>query len=179
MWIHLQAYDAKGNLVYQSGHYDYETQRLIRDDDIKVYEAKQGLTTDWAEFLDKPAGATFHFLLNNTVIKDNRIPPRGYNVDAWSQPGLRPVGATYTDGQYWDETHYLLPANKHVVTVHAALYYQTASRAYVDFLKANGGVDGEILFQLWERTPSSPVLMTFYPRYEAWFPIITKSWSPR
>jgi hypothetical protein len=89
------------------------------------------------------------------------------------------VGAAYADGQYWDETRYLLPEGTDAVRVSAVLYYQTASKAYIDFLKANGGVDGATLFDLWERTPSPPVLMTADPWYEMWFPIITKSWSPR
>ena len=179
MWLHVRAYDAADNLVYESGRYDTASQRLIRDEDVKVYEAKQGLTPDWAAFLNKEPGATFHFILNNTVIKDNRIPPRGYEVQTWDQPGLRPVGATYDDGQYWDDTHYLLPEDSDAVRVSAALYYQTASREYVDFLKANGGVDGEALFNLWERTPSPPILMTADPWYQTWLPIITKAWSPR
>lgn len=179
MWIHVRAYDATGNLVYESGRYDTATQRLVRDEDIKVYEAKQGLTPDFASFLNKESGATFHFILNNTVIKDNRIPPRGYDIQTWDRPGLRPVGATYADGQYWDDTRYLLPEGSSAVRVSAVLYYQTASREYVDFLKAKGGVDGKTLFALWERTPSPPVLMAADPWYEIWFPIITKSWLPR
>jgi hypothetical protein len=179
MWLHVRAYDGAGTMVYESGRYDYGTQRLIRDDDVKVYEAKQGLTKGFADILGKQPGETFHFILNNTVIKDNRIPPRGYDTTTWDQPGLRPVGATYADGQYWDETRYALPADSNAVRVQASLYYQTASREYVEFLKANGGVDGEALFDLWERTPSPPILMAADPWYQVWFPIVTKSWSPR
>jgi uncharacterized repeat protein (TIGR01451 family) len=179
MWIHLRAFDAAGDLVYESGRYDPQARRLIPASDVKVYEAKQGLTPAFAAVLDKQPGATFHFILNNTVIKDNRIPPRGYDSAIWDRPGLRPVGAAYADGQYWDETRYLLPEGTDAVRVSAVLYYQTASKAYIDFLKANGGVDGATLFDLWERTPSPPVLMTADPWYEMWFPIITKSWSPR
>jgi uncharacterized repeat protein (TIGR01451 family) len=179
MWLHVRAYNGAGNIVYESGSYDYGTQRLIRDDAIKVYEAKQGLTPDFAASLGVQPGPTFHFILNNTVIKDNRIPPRGYDIETWDQPGLRPVGTTYADGQYWDETLYQLPEGSNAVRVSASLYYQTASREYVEFLKANGGVDGEALFDLWERTPSPPILMAADPWYQFWFPIVTKLWSPR
>jgi uncharacterized repeat protein (TIGR01451 family) len=179
MWVHLRAYDAAGNLVFESGQYDHDAQQLIRDTAIQVYEAKQGLTENWAAFLDKRAGASFHFLLNNTVIKDNRIPPKGYEVEAWKEAGISPVGAAYANGQYWDETLYILPANSEAVLLRAALYYQTASREYVDFLRTNGGVDGKALFDLWEQTPSTPTLMALYPKYETWFPIIMKSWYPK
>ncbi len=179
MWLHVKAYNAADDLVYESGRYDTLNQRLIRDEDIQVYEAKQGLTPDFAAFLNRPPGATFHFILNNTVIKDNRIPPRGYHAQTWDQPGLRPVGATYADGQYWHDAQYLLPEGSDAMRVSAILYYQTASREYVDFLKAHGGVDGEALYTLWQRTPSPPILMAADLGYEIWFPIITKSWSPR
>lgn len=56
------------------------------------------------------AGESFNFVLNNSVIKDNRIPPRGYTVAAYDRPGLRPVGVFFADGQYLDETAYPLPA---------------------------------------------------------------------
>jgi hypothetical protein len=175
MWLHLRAYDAAGNLVYESGAYDEAGDRLIRDGDAKVYEIKQGITPDLASLLGKPAGASFHFVLNNTVVKDNRIPPRGYTQAAFDQDGLRPVDATYANGQHWDETTYTLPDDATRVAVW--LYYQTASREYVEFLEANGGVDGLALYDLWTRNPSPPVLMAFAvtPPHELYMPIITKN----
>ncbi|MGC9523085.1 MAG: hypothetical protein ACP5HG_14525 [Anaerolineae bacterium] len=175
MWLHVRAYDAQGNMVYESGRYDDATDRLVRDPDVKVYEAKQGLTADFAALLGKASGPTFHFLLNNTVIKDHRIPPRGYAQAGWDEPGLAPVGATYEDGQHWDETTYALPEG--ATRVRAAFYYQTASQEYIEFLRATGGVDGEALFHLRERSPSPPALMAAYPGYELWLPVIARGWS--
>jgi hypothetical protein len=174
MWLNLRGYDVHGALVYESGAYDPATGSLTRDDDVKVYEVKQGLTPELADELGLPAGASFHFVLNNTVVKDNRIPPRGYTQTAFDQDGLRPVGATYADGQYWDETTYVLPGE--VTRVYVRLYYQTASKAYIDFLRANGGVDGETLGALWEESKSPPVLMrtAFAPGVNLYLPLIFK-----
>jgi hypothetical protein len=180
MWLHIRAYDGEGSLVYESGRYDWADDRLNRDPDAdpdaKVYEVKQGMTPELAELLDKRAGASFHFVLNNSVVKDNRIPPRGYTQAAFDEPGLRPVGASYADGQYWDETLYTVPAEAVRVTVQ--LYYQTASKEYVEFLKANGGVDGESLYDLWLDTPAPPVMMAFAsdPHYEAYLPVVMRAW---
>ncbi|MFP4346308.1 MAG: PQQ-dependent sugar dehydrogenase, partial [Anaerolineales bacterium] len=176
MWLYVHAYDGGGNLIYESGRYDWANDRLIRDASAKVYEVKQGMTPELAELLGKRAGASFHFVLNNTVVKDNRIPPRGYTQAAFDEPGLRPVGAGYADGQYWDETLYTLPAEATRVT--AQLYYQTASKEYVEFLRANGGVDGETLYDLWQDDPAPPVLMAFTsdPHYEAYLPIVMRAW---
>jgi hypothetical protein len=131
IWLNLRAYNAGGDLIYESGAYDQASGLLLRDPAVKVYEIKQGITPELASLLRKPTGESFHFVLNNTVVKDNRIPPQGYRRAQFDQPGLRPVGATFADGQNWDETVYILPMETE--RVHAALYYQTASKEYVDF----------------------------------------------
>jgi uncharacterized repeat protein (TIGR01451 family) len=158
MWVHLVAYDAMRNVVYESGAYDWTHGVLVRDPEIKVYEAKQGISPDLAAVLGKQAGESFHFVLNNMVVKDNRIPPQGYTVANFDKPGLRPVGAAYADDQHWDQTTYLLPAETELVS--ATLYYQTASKEYIDFLRSHGGVDGLTLGTLWEGSKSPPVAMT-------------------
>jgi hypothetical protein len=174
MWINLQAFDSFGQLLYESGAYDHQSGQLIRDPDVKVYEAKQGITPDLAEVLGLPPGESFHFVLNNTVVKDNRIPPQGYAQALYDQPGLRPVGVTYLDGQYWDDTQYVLPLETERVAV--KLYYQTASREYVKFLESHGGVDGLTLGQLWAASKSPPRLMTRAQdgEFVYYFPILKK-----
>lgn len=174
MWLHVRAFDAQGDIVAESGRYDTATHTLIRDADIRVYEAKQGITPEFAAVVGEPAGASFHFILNNTVIKDNRIPPRGYTVAGWNTRGLRPVGATYADGQHWDDVVYAVPES--VVRVSVILYYQTASAEYIDFLKRTGGVDGAALHDLWTRSPSPPVVMAMAadPAIILYMPILAK-----
>ncbi len=178
MWIHFQAYDQSGNLVYESGAYDANTGQLTLDPDIKIYEVKQGLTPEWAAILGLPSGPSFHFVLNNTTHKDNRIPPRGYNQMAFDQPGLRPVGAIYSDGQYWDITTYDVPAN--TARIKATLYYQLASKEYIEFLTRFGGVDGNTVGKLWENLKSPPQVIQsgWYPNYPAIFPMMMNGTVP-
>ena len=163
MWLNLRAYDADGRLIYESGAYDTATGVLDKDPAIKVYEAEQGLTPELAAVVGLEAGPTFHFALNNTTIKDNRIPPRGYTVAGFDRPGMRPVGATYVDGQYWDDTEYTVP--KETARIVATLYYQLTSGEYVEFLRTNGGADGATLGQLWDDSKSPPevVAQAEYP----------------
>ena len=174
IWINVKAFNDASTLVYESGSYDTATAVLTDDAALKIYEANLGITPAWAAQINKPAGESFHFVLNNTYIKDNRIPPRGYTVANFDQPGLRPVGATYADGQFWDETHYDLPSNTRRVEV--ALYYQTASKEYIDFLRENGGVDGATLGQLWDDSKSPPVEMATVslelPQYLLLLPLV-------
>ena len=172
MWLNLRAFNAAGQLIYQSGAYNLTTGKLTEDAAIKVYEAKQGLTPQLANLVGLPAGPSFYFALNNTTYKDNRIPPRGYTVAAFDKPGLRPVGTTYADGQYWDDTQYTVPAA--TVRVVATLYYQTASSDYIDFLRELGGPDGEKMGILWDDDKSPPVVVaqeTFPAPNESFIPL--------
>jgi len=174
LWINLKAYNASGALIYESGSYDPATGVLAKDSALKIYEVKQGISEELASLLNIPAGESFHFILNNTIVKDNRIPPRGYTQAAFDQPGLRPVGATYKDGQYWDDTRYTLPLETERVLV--KLYYQTASKEYIDFLRANGGVDGETLGTLWETSKSPPQLVAteIFPTHSIYLPVVLR-----
>lgn len=157
MWINLKAFDAAQNLIYESGAFNPVTGELSLDSAIKIYEAKQGITPELADILGKPAGESFHFVLNNSVIKDNRIPPRGFTQAAYNRPGLQPVDAVYADGQFWDETIYTLPLQTAYLIV--TLYYQTSSKEYIEFLKFNGGLDSQVLAEMWQDSPSPPEAM--------------------
>jgi len=172
MWLHLQAFDAAGHLVYQSGAYDPLGGQLLYDPALKVYEVKQGVTSELAGQLQLPAGETFHFVLNNTVVKDNRIPPAGVTRLEYDRPGLRPVGAAYLDGQHWDDTFYTVPPETDSLRV--SLYYQTSSREYIDFLRQNGGIDGLALGQIWQSLKSPPQLVASiaYPQQYHYLPLI-------
>ncbi|HXW00066.1 MAG TPA: multiheme c-type cytochrome, partial [Anaerolineae bacterium] len=174
IWLNLKAYDANDNLVYESGAYNPATGVLTQDPAIKIYEAKHGLSQQLANLLNLPVGESFHFVLNNIILKDNRIPPRGFTQSALNQRGMAPVGATYVAGQYWDDTVYLLPPQTERVT--ASLYYQTASKEYIDFLRATGGLDGATLGTLWDTSKSPPELMTvaWDPSLPAYLPLIYK-----
>jgi hypothetical protein len=143
--------------------------------DAKVYEIKQDITPELSAILKQDAGESFHFVINNTILKDNRIPPKGYSNALYAKTGLRSVGATYPDGQYWDDTVYHLPGN--TVRVAVKLYYQTASKEYIDFLKSNGGLDGHVLGAMWEKSKSPPVIMAraWEPSNETFLPIIQQS----
>jgi hypothetical protein len=88
---------------------------------------------------------TFHFVLNNTVIKDNRIPPYGMRYDDAAERSILPVPASqYGDPgaggvyNYWDEFTLTPPTGAVSATIN--LMYQSTSWEYVSFLYlANNG----------------------------------------
>jgi len=178
IWINVQAYNTSNNLVYESGAYDPLTGILSSSNNPKIYEARLGMTPELSSYLGLPNeadGSSFFFVLNNSWIKDNRIPPQGYDTAAFDQDGLRPVmDQPYLSGQYWDTTRYNLPLTTNHVVVR--LYYQVASKDYIEFLKTYGGLDGETLFRLWEQSKSPPALMStaFAPGYVNYFPIVKR-----
>jgi hypothetical protein len=88
---------------------------------------------------------TFHFVLNNKVVKDNRIPPYGMAYDESLRRSILPVpetqygdpgsGGTYN---YWDD--FVLNPPNDAVTAEIKLMYQPTSWEYIQFLDhANNG----------------------------------------
>ncbi len=160
IWLNVKAYDGTATLIYESGEYDPETGVLTHDPDIKVYEIKPGISQALAPIVNLPAGPSFHFVLNDTIYKDNRIPPRGFTNAQFDSIQSPPVGYSYADGQYGDTTAYLLPDTTALVEV--TLYYQTTSKEYVEFLRDENVTNqwGNILYDLWAANgKSAPVAM--------------------
>jgi hypothetical protein len=183
MWLQVEGYDISGTLVYTSGAYIDSTAELIEDPDLKLYEVHLGLTDDWADTIGLPPGESFHFAINNTVIRDNRIPPRGFDYDAFLAAGAAPTSngapdpSLYADGQYWDITTYELP--EEVVYGTVRLLYQTATREYIEFLRDNnpfpGDPDnrGQVLYDLWEVTGrSAPEVMAEAGFHRLFLPLL-------
>jgi hypothetical protein len=114
-----------------------------------------------------PAGSyreTFHFILNNYVAKDNRIPPYGMRYDEARKRNTLPVpasqfgnpgaGGTY---RYWDDVALNPPSGAARATID--LLYQPTSWEYIQFLYlANKGTntflanEGANLLDAWLNT---------------------------
>ena len=107
---------------------------------------------------------TFHFALNNSVVKDNRIPPYGMSFDEATKRNILPVpasqyGAPSAGGtfRYWDEVALNPPAG--AVNANIDLLYQPTSWEYIQFLyRANNrsvvflANEGDNILQAWLNT---------------------------
>jgi len=159
-WLSIEAFDADDLLVYESGAYDAATGVLTHDENAKIYHIEPGISTRLAGALGLTAGPSFHFALNDTVYFDNRVPPRGFTNAAFTTIQSPPVAYAYADGDYWDDTRYLLPAAARRVEV--TLYYQTTSKEYIEFLRDANTTDslGDELYAAWDANgKSTPVIM--------------------
>jgi hypothetical protein len=85
---------------------------------------------------------TFHFALASDRYKDNRIPPRGFRIAEAAErichPRWHGADATdyFTPEEYaggYDEVRFPKPAT--AVGWVATLYYQSTSKAYIEFLR--------------------------------------------
>ena len=114
---------------------------------------------------------SFHFVLNNMVIKDNRIPPYGMNYETARLKNALPVPADQYNGgpgrdyDYFDYLEFNVPMGATHATID--LLYQPTSYEYQLFLlKANQmtnaflASEGEYMFEAWLQTGmASPHVM--------------------
>jgi hypothetical protein len=152
MWLNVQVRDASGALVFESGAYNAASAELSEDAQARVYEVLQGIFnqqgTSACDIADAGGDPMFHFVLNDCIAKDTRIPPLGFTPATAGDPNgydLRPVGVDYpetTPGSgvlvNYDTAPYSVPVPAGTVgplTATARLYYQTASNHYMRFLR--------------------------------------------
>lgn len=155
MWVTVEFYDDELSLVAVRGEYDGLT-AVLTTSDTKVYEAELGMDATMSGITGHPVGPSFHFAINNKYYKDNRIPPRGFTNAAFDSIGASPVGATYADGQFWDDTLYRIP--EAATSAKVTVWYQTASKEYVEFLRDANVTNsaGDLLHAQWLATGMSP-----------------------
>jgi hypothetical protein len=116
---------------------------------------------------------SFHFVLNNAILKDNRIPTWGMRYDDAKIRNALPVPETqYGDpgagGVYEHFDDVVLNPPPGAVSAEVALYYQTTSWEYIQFLQlANDGSiaflanEGDNILEAWLNTGmSEPYEMT-------------------
>lgn len=160
IWVNARFYDASDLLVGEYGHYD-AAEAHLDEATTHVYEMKIGLSPTAAQLTGYPAGETTHMSLADIIVKDSRIPPRGFTNANYAAAGAPVVAWTYADGQYWDDAYFGVPptAARYEVTV----YYQTVTRHYIEALRDGNVTDqwGNILYNLWLQTnKGAPVAMT-------------------
>jgi hypothetical protein len=186
MWLNVRVLDGTGGTVWSSGDWDPATGALAVDPQLKVYEVKPGIWdhngTGQCDTNTGVGNPLFHFVLNDCIALDNRIPPKGFT--GGNDIETRPVHYIYPETSpgsgilvNHDDTSYTVPIPPSAagdLTVEATLRYQTASDDYVEFLLdqalTNNFPDdciarstgtptmsrGEILHDMWTRYERAP-----------------------
>ncbi len=108
VWLNVRFLDANDAVLAEHGGYG-NTSATLDEASTAVYEMRVGLSADAAGVTGLAVGQTSHMALADTIVKDTRIPPRGFNNATFADGGTPVVGIDYADGQYWHERRLLLP----------------------------------------------------------------------
>jgi len=200
MFVNIRAYDANDNLVYEVNPYDaaastlkglsypYDGQGLpaptplssneIHRDEL-VYEAHMSSSLTGED-------STFHFALATDRKKDNRIPPKGFDINNAGARLIVPVWEGVTRPDYFTAAEYAggydsvsLAILPDASRVQVNLYYQTTSREYMEFLRkeiTGTGVPLTLGSPAPSGEPSAYIIQMdpFFSRLKAWG---TTMWS--
>jgi len=201
MFVNIKAF-AGGNLIYEVNPYDVPGGTLRG---LTYNYLGQGLPDPQAlganeVYVDeliyemKPTSAltgedkSFHFALATGRYKDNRIPPKGFDIggaaDRISVPVWHGVedpnyftGAEYTGG--YDNVSLTIASGADFVEVN--LYYQTTSREYIEFLRDE--INGTGNLTLSSPTPSGELEAyvvqndPFFGQLKAWGDTLWNLWT--
>jgi hypothetical protein len=137
MWLEVAVVDADGRTTVVSGAYDNAEAHLnTADTQLRVYEQIPGRAG---------MGPEEHIALHDTIIKDTRLPPKGYRP----LPGHEPVGVDYSGGaagalRHWDDATYTFTmptAIRSPVRLRVRARFQVTTREYVEFLQRANRTD--------------------------------------
>ncbi len=205
MFVNIKAYSGE-SLIYEVNPYDAaagtlkgltysylgqglpDPQPLLAGEvyvDELVYEAKPSSTDLTGET------KTFHFALATGRYKDNRIPPKGFDIGGAAARVSVPVwhGAEapgyFTSAEYgggYDDVSLIIQEGADYVEVN--LYYQTTSREYIEFLRDEIKGTGNLTLPT---TPGVPgpgdpahyIVQTdpFFSQLRAWGDTIWQLWT--
>jgi len=148
MWINVAYNNEFGNVFSERGVYDPSTGDFDGTG-TKVYEGLAGIDATASAATGEPVGESFHFVLNNEWVFDNRIPPRGFTNAAFEGVQAEPKGYVYSDGQHWDDTAFDLPPS--ATGAEVTVYFQTTTKEYIEFLRDENTTNtaGQIAYDQW------------------------------
>ncbi len=158
MWLEVEVLDGTDRVIASSARYDDATDALIEDAQARIYDVELGVRQP-----DGMVASSFHFVMNDTLMHDTRIPPEGF--DAPADTDSHPLGRDYANGdgtfRHWDEPSYTFEGlcGSGTLRLRARLRYQSNSIEYMEFLRDNapdsplpelaGRSWGDVAFDAW------------------------------
>jgi hypothetical protein len=195
MFVNVKAYDQSDNLIYEVNPYDSAAGTLkgLPDSAGSPPLGANQVYVDELVYETHPRSSltgenqTFHFVLATGRYKDNRIPPKGFDIsgapERLSEPVWQGLSATsyFTAAECaggYDEVKLQgLPAGTQRVDV--TLYYQGTSREYVEFLRDEiKRTGGTLSSPTPSGEPAAYILQTdpFFGGLKAWGEVIWQLW---
>lgn len=162
MWVNVRFLNSEEKIIKEIGKYGSKEDTfsgrtinvptLLDPENTRIYECLPAISEEQAKKYNKQPGKSFHFVLNDIIAKDNRIPPRGFKNEPFKEHLSAPVDAVYEDGQYWDDVELDVPNDCKMIVVN--LLYQSVSWEYLKFLGEENKTDdsGKRLLEAWGKT---------------------------
>lgn len=160
-WIAVFLVDEQGNERALLGGYDADTGEIQHEPKTHEYRAVHGR---WNE-AEGRGEKEEHLALHDMIISDTRIPPKGFVPSPTTMPTAE---IDFSDGnggyRHYDEATFTLTVPADVSgtqTLSARVYYQSMTREYIEFLRAENHTDdrGEKLFEIYEATGEAPPIL--------------------
>ncbi len=187
LFVNIKVYSGAA-LMYEVNPYDYSVGTLKgqpgaplgpneEEEDELVYEVHPRSDLTGEE-------QTFHFVLATGRSKDNRIPPKGFDIASAPVRLSEPVWKGVSDASYftpaeytggYDDVSLTLPTINEPDRVEVRLYYQGTSREYVQFLRDEINGTGGTL----PNNGSNPYIIQtdpFFAKLKAWGDTIWELW---
>ena len=162
MWVNVKFLNSEGKIIKEIGKYGAKEDTflgktvtvptLLDPEQTRVYECLPAISEAQAKKYNVKPGKSLHFVLNDIIARDSRIPPKGFKNDSFKEHLSAPVDAVYADGQYWDDVALEVPDSCKKIVVN--LLYQSVSWEYLKFLGEENKTDnsGRNLLEAWTKT---------------------------
>lgn len=196
MFVNVRLYDADNNLIATINPYDAAAGTLKglpgepgspplgpgeSHVDALVYEMKGSSSLTGEQ-------QTFHFALADGRYKDNRIPPKGFDIANAGERLAQPVWQGQDAPNYFSAAEYAggydhisMQTTPGAARVEVDLYYQTTSREYMEFLRDEISGAGDTLPDPNPGTPQNEayIIQTdpFFAQLKAWGPTLWQLWQ--
>ena len=197
IFVTIRVLDAAQNVLYEVNPYDNTAGTLrglpnspnspplgpnevYRDDLVYEMKTRSSLTNE---------PTTFHFALSDSRYKDNRIPPKGFDISGAAARLAQPVWQGQNAPNYFTAAEYaggydylrlnVVPGGNRVEVV---LNYQITSREYVEFLRDE--INGTGHLTLPDPNPGTPTINEayivqtdpFFTKLKAWGDTLWQLW---
>ncbi|MFA7359751.1 MAG: T9SS type A sorting domain-containing protein [Candidatus Kapaibacterium sp.] len=174
MWVHFKVKDQSNNIIFESGNWDTQGEIIGLD---SLYEQHYSEITNTNQvqiyegaFKDINGNFTFNLLRSAAFLKDNRLPPKGFNTSHPSYDTIAIVGGAVSDtnfnrqgttqGTGRDIIYYKVPAvTGSQYTISAELCYQTIPPRLVTYIQGISSPDIQKFVSLYNTADKSPVIM--------------------
>jgi len=172
-WLHITVTDKKGQVIFESGAplEDGRIQGCDSDEDTSTYEPHYNVISSEdqvqiyeAVMLNSDGEVTYTLLRANTFAKDNRLLPKGFDIEN-SHENTRVYGEALNDPNFmggFDRVTCQIDTSgaDGALTVEVELLMQTVSYPYIQDFSGESTPESESFLAMYDEMDKAPTLVT-------------------